>query len=204
MKTITKGSGITAYMVEQTETAEELKAALRALSKRPSDGFALDDDVESWARRTLDGATPQAIAAEHSREWYAESILRWLNYTRAEIARGDAAQAAARALRLGDLLAEARIKFRWEKAALTGQKFIAGRKSGTGGPIRKAIARLLKKNQAMKNLELWETLSDNPPRGWQFNDNHVGKYIEGPKGGDSMNYARFCNIASEEKRKLRG
>ena len=39
-----------------------------------------------------------------------------------------------------------------------GRRFLGGRKQGTVGPIRKAIARLLKKTPRMKNTELWRCL----------------------------------------------
>lgn len=84
-----------------------------------------------------------------------------------------------------------------------GRKFVAGRKPNTGGPIRKAIARLLKR-QRMSNSTLWDALASRPPRGWTFLDNRQGKYCEGPKAGEGMNYARFCNVASEERGKLKG
>ena len=84
----------------------------------------------------------------------------------------------------------------------TGKKFTAGRKPNSGGPIRKAIAKLLKKDPAAKNPVLWKALSDAPPRGWTFFDNRVGKYCEGP-GSASMNYGRFCNVTSEERGKLK-
>jgi hypothetical protein len=84
-----------------------------------------------------------------------------------------------------------------------GEKFSKGRKLGTGGPIRKAIARLLKKNPLLKNVELWNMLASRPPRGWQFYDRpKIGRYIEGPKGGDGMSYARMRTVAAEERRKL--
>lgn len=80
--------------------------------------------------------------------------------------------------------------------AHVGKKF---KPKGRGmGPIRKAIARLLKRNPGMKNAALWEALSANPPRDWEIRDNNLGKYIEGPKAAN-MNYARFCNVAAEER-----
>lgn len=69
--------------------------------------------------------------------------------------------------------------------ALDALRFKQGRKPGTGGPIRKAIARLLKK-KPLKNAEIWQALSLNPPRGWQFLENRLGKYIEGPRAEDGM------------------
>jgi hypothetical protein len=85
--------------------------------------------------------------------------------------------------------------------AMQGQKFSAGRKSGTGGPIRRAIAALLKKNPTMRPRELWATLSKRPPHGWTFCDNRLGRYIEGPKA-QSMSYGRFSNVCKEERDKL--
>ena len=89
-------------------------------------------------------------------------------------------------------------------AVATGKKFTQGRKQDTGSAIRKAIAKALKKNPALKNAELWNGLSLKPPKGWEFFDNGLGKYTErlkAPIRGQS--YARFCNVASEERKKLK-
>lgn len=83
--------------------------------------------------------------------------------------------------------------------AASGMKFSMGRKVGTTSPIRKAIARLLKKHPDMKNPELWSAIADKPPKGWTAYDNSVGKYIEGPKAADGMAYARFCNVCADER-----
>jgi hypothetical protein len=82
-----------------------------------------------------------------------------------------------------------------------GIKFTEGRKSNTGGPIRKAIARLLKRNHDLKNPEIWAFLKSKPPKGWDFLENSAGKYIEGPKM-KNMNYQRFCNVCGEERKKI--
>lgn len=84
-----------------------------------------------------------------------------------------------------------------------GQVFREGRKPGTGSPIRKEVARLLKKNPAMKNPELWEAVKAKPPRGWQVFENSAGKYIEGPKMAN-MAYGRFCTVCGEERKKAKG
>jgi hypothetical protein len=89
------------------------------------------------------------------------------------------------------------------KDAKHGAKFSKGRKANTSGPIRKAIQRLLKKSQALKNSELWEAIANRPPKGWEPFNNSMGRYMEGPKAGEGMSYARFCNVASEERRKLK-
>lgn len=81
-----------------------------------------------------------------------------------------------------------------------GLKFRSGRKLGTTGPIRKAIARELQKHPDMKNAQLWKALAAKPPKGWTFFDNHLGKYIEGPKGGQEMSYRTFLNAAALERR----
>lgn len=89
-------------------------------------------------------------------------------------------------------------------AAITikGEKFDRG---GRGpGPIRKWIARELKKNPSMKNAALWATFKEKPLRGWTVMENRQGKYLEGPKIGDKMTYGRFSNVAKEERDKLTG
>ncbi|HEV8647797.1 MAG TPA: hypothetical protein VGR01_19760 [Burkholderiales bacterium] len=85
--------------------------------------------------------------------------------------------------------------------AVRGEKFTPGREPGSYGPIRQAMARLLTKNPGMKNSDLWNALAGNPPRGWTFQENRVGKYIEGPTAGEGMDLPRFRNIAWEERRK---
>lgn len=71
-------------------------------------------------------------------------------------------------------------------------------KARKGGPIRVAIAKQLKKNTSLKNPELFRIIASKPPKGWTFYDNSVGRYIEGP-GNKNMDYARFCNVCSEER-----
>jgi hypothetical protein len=90
-----------------------------------------------------------------------------------------------------------------QKLALRGRKFELGRKPGSAGPIRRAIVRALKCDPSLKPRDLWAMLADAPPRGWTFRENRVGKYIEGPKGGQGMSYARFQNVAKEERDKLK-
>lgn len=70
-----------------------------------------------------------------------------------------------------------------------------------GGPIRRAIARELKKNRGLKNRELWDILAAKPPNGWEACDNPRGKYFAGPKG-KNMGYPRFSAVCLEERKKL--
>jgi hypothetical protein len=84
-----------------------------------------------------------------------------------------------------------------------GQRFKDGRKPGSSGPVRKAIAKFLAKNQAMKNPELWEAIKNKPPKGWQAYENaRFGKYFEGPAGA-KMEYGRFCTVCGEERKKVK-
>lgn len=88
-------------------------------------------------------------------------------------------------------------------AAKAGVKFLRGRKPNTHGPIRKSIARLLMKSSSMKNPELWAAIAAKPPRGWQAFENLHGKYFEGPQPDKNMSYSRFCNVAGEERKRLK-
>ena len=58
-----------------------------------------------------------------------------------------------------------------------------GRKPGTTGPIRKAIAKLLKRNGEMKMRNLASN-SEQPPKGWQVCDNvRWGNTLKGRAAG---------------------
>jgi hypothetical protein len=84
------------------------------------------------------------------------------------------------------------------KQAMQGQAFLDGRKPGTGGPVRKAIRRLLAKDPTMKNAQLWSAIEAKLPKGWEALDNKQGRYLEGPMAAN-MGYRRFCNVAAEER-----
>lgn len=104
---------------------------------------------------------------------------------------------------LADFLRETIFKG-WHPIALHGTKMRMGRKVGTPGVIRKAIAKLLNKNPTMKNADIWAALTNKPPKGYAFHDNRQGKYIEDAHGQTVMAFARFRNVASEERHKLKG
>jgi len=130
----------------------------------------------------------------------AERELHRLTMEQARAVEANDAKAAARtSFKLRKKLDEYNLH-RFSKTFKLGQKFAAGRKPGSVGPIRKAMARLLRRNPSMKNLELWNALRDKPPRGWKLYDNREDKYIVGPKPSDGMSWERFCNIASEERK----
>ena len=87
--------------------------------------------------------------------------------------------------------------------AAFGRPFKKGRKANTVSPIRRAIRRALKANPTLKNAQLWAQIGKAPPKGYTFQDNRLGKYIEGPSAGSDMSYARFRNVASEERKALK-
>lgn len=86
--------------------------------------------------------------------------------------------------------------------ARLGKRFKQGRKKGSAGPVRKAIARRLRKNPLAKNPEIWEALRKAPPRGWQFFENRQGQYIEHQDGYTGRHH--FNTICGEERKKIRG
>lgn len=86
--------------------------------------------------------------------------------------------------------------------ALVGRKFQKGRKKGSAGPIRKRIEKELAIDQTLKPRQLWEKIKAKPPNGWEFFDNSLGRYAEGPHQ-QNMSYARFCNVCSEERSALK-
>jgi formate dehydrogenase assembly factor FdhD len=78
-----------------------------------------------------------------------------------------------------------------------------GRKIKVGSVIRTAIAKLLQKDQTLKNPALWSAVASKPPRGWSAFDNNLGKYLEGKTAEDHMAYARFCTVCGEERKKIK-
>jgi hypothetical protein len=83
-----------------------------------------------------------------------------------------------------------------------GKKFVA-KKPGASGPVRKAIARVLKKNAKLTAEKVWQCLKDDPPRGLEFYGSGAARHIW-RKGRRDTGWRRFQNIVSEEKVKLRG
>lgn len=85
--------------------------------------------------------------------------------------------------------------------AVKGEKFTPG---GRGpSPIRKRIEKVLAKDPSIKPRQVWDKIKSKPPAGWEFFDNSAGRYIEGPKGGQGMGYARFSEVCKEVRDKLK-
>jgi len=93
---------------------------------------------------------------------------------------------------------------RLEPLAHKGAKFI-GKQPDSLGPLAKAIRDHLKKSADSSAEQVWSALSEKPPKGLKFNDNHVGKYVEYDKrtGAGNLkntNYRRFANTVSEQRK----
>ena len=71
------------------------------------------------------------------------------------------------------------------------------------GPVRKAIRDLLDANPGMKTTAIWSAIKAHPPRGHTVMENRIGKYIEGLNPGENMDYKRFSNVCSEERKAVR-
>jgi hypothetical protein len=123
----------------------------------------------------------QAIAAWRSGN--EELSVAWLNYLHVLV------QSRRQGLELRPL-------------AQKGVKFIKGRKKGTIGPWRKAIAKMLAGDPAMKNAEMWAALQRKPPKGWTFiESNRLGDRFEGPGAGQEFKHSTFLTSASEERKR---
>jgi len=88
-------------------------------------------------------------------------------------------------------------------AAATGRKFHKGRKVGAVSPVRKRVAQILKNSPSATATEVWTAAARQPPKGYQFFENTLGRYIEGPEVGDNMGWSRFQNVVSEERKKVK-
>ncbi|WP_430226823.1 hypothetical protein [Paraburkholderia tropica] len=85
-----------------------------------------------------------------------------------------------------------------------GDVFKGGRKQGAVSPVRKAVRRELARDPKASTATLWQRISANPPKGWEFRDSaRVGRYAEGPRGGQNMNFRTFANAASAERKLLK-
>ncbi len=164
--------------------APSIERAKRTIQKLINDGFPSEGISQRVAEAEKDELTFPGIVADPSA--FAQSIYE-LAHLRYAISLGK-----SKGLRV--LAGE---------QAEHGQRFKDGRKPGSGGAIRKAIAKLLTKNHALKNPELWEAVKRNPPRGWQVYENaRLGKYLEGPNM-KCMGYPRFCTVCGEERKKVK-
>ena len=213
-----KGVGMTAEEITYADTPEEIKEAHRAMVEAwrvAGNSFEIEiAPIEEWACRQLTAFGFKDLAALREKDLplgdslgdraldYAAQVLRYIGIVRNAISDNNAQEAARFGVEIGLLFAKIQDTLEWEKFALRGKKFAGGRKPGSGGPIRKAIARLLKKNHEIKNPQLWAEVKSKPPSGWTACDNRVGKYLEGPHAKDTMTQRRFFNVCGEERKRL--
>lgn len=85
--------------------------------------------------------------------------------------------------------------------AIVGQKFIAGRKVGTVGPVRKWVRKYMAKHPTATADQVWRALKMRPPRGIKVEDPFAlsARRIEHAEG--STSYRQFRNIVSAERPK---
>jgi hypothetical protein len=151
------------------------------------------------------------LPIDHIPDEFAERVRQYVLTQEAETAKNAAIEKALHKAASGDFESAGRFLREYLKCGAVslkyipiGVKFTRGRKKNTGSPIRKAIAKLLKANPAMRNPELWEAIKIKPPKGWVVYESvKLGKYIEGPKL-ENISHRRFCNICGEERKKITG
>lgn len=149
-------------------------------------------------------------ATEHAGEkrWAAQVSRLWELTTTAEAARrAEHLVAEAEQERLATIEAE-RIADELRPAAAKGEAFTS---KGRGkGAVKKAIRALLGRDVEMKNADIWiglkalaEGKTKSPIKGYMFQDNHAGRYIEDPKGHNVMDFKSFQTRVSEVRRELK-
>ena len=83
--------------------------------------------------------------------------------------------------------------------ASLGKKF-QGKGKGKS-PLRKKIEQHIKKNPDAKNLGIWDALKAKPPKGWVFQDNRQGIYVE--IDNQNLNYKSFQSLVSKVRNELK-
>lgn len=166
--------------------APSIERARRTVQKLINDGFSSEGISQRVAEAEKGRLTVPGIVTDPSA--FAQSVYE-LAHLRYAISLGKSKGLRALA---GD-------------QAEHGQLFKDGRKPGSGGPIRKAIAKLLAKAPTMRNPDLWEAIKNKPPKGWQaYESARLGKYLEGPTTKKEMGYGRFCTVCGQERKKVKG
>lgn len=169
--------------------APSIERARRTVQKLINDGFSSEGICQRVAEAEKDNLTFPGIVTDPGA--FAQSVYE-LAHLRYAISLGK-----SKGLRVlaGD-------------QAEHGQRFKDGRKPGSGGPIRKAIAKLLAKNPTMKNPDLWGAIKKKPPKGWSAEEPRYFNFepeLLGPNPEtDHMSYRRFCTVCGEERRKVKG
>lgn len=174
-------------LIDQTPNwvpAPAIDRTKRTIQKLINDGFSENEILQRVLEAERDGLTFPGIVPDPTA--FSQSIYE-LAHLKHAISLGESMGLRALA---GD-------------QAELGQRFKNGRKPGSGGPIRKAIMKILAKSPEIKNPEIWEAIKKNPPKFWQAYENaKLGKYFEGPTAKEKMEYKRFCTVCGEERKKL--
>lgn len=136
-KRVKRGTGITeresialdmqtpADMEPLYDAADRMEARL---GREPDAYDWIAGGIEEWATEVL-ASEPSDTGADTPHD-YACRIMTSIGRTRYLIEKGDAAKAAHEAVRLGEMMAEIRIKGLWELHALRGRKTHDGARKG--------------------------------------------------------------------------
>jgi hypothetical protein len=90
-----------------------------------------------------------------------------------------------------------------------GEKMSRGRKSGTVNPIVKLIANQLKRNPDASAAKIWDVIQKMDPPGMTLVNGRNERYIEyfdkkGKRTRPDTGYKRFCNLVSDQRKRLQG
>ncbi len=159
---ISRRSMLSVDLTHPEVTAEDLERVI------PSGNYTFEGRVagaEKWAQETIKAQGPPTDGAEErvSPRWYADEILYELRLVRLLIDRGEAAQAAHRALELGMLVQE------WHDVILHNPKILKWERwEGSGGiggsrakkirPIVLWLRDLIKRYPDGSQIAYWNTL----------------------------------------------
>lgn len=148
-------------------TPKAMLAYLRSIKNNANDPWGGYADVIAFARERLEQVKAAAppifddlegynsfFVERHSEGWYVESVVIEANIAEKAVAQGRPWEAVACAMRIGELLTEARMKRLWEPAALTGLK----QRNKLDEQRAKAIE--AKQTEAEKNRTLWQAEAD--------------------------------------------
>lgn len=227
MKKITRGTGITARDINVFENQEEQKADAYAF-------IEFFSKHENWFERIVSGIEPHVlhvtadfdsdstIVEDDSEMDFALRIRSLIRTIRSAISKNDIDETARWSLQLGEVFAEVRIKYGWEKYALSGKRHSEsqsekGKKSAKlrwSGDDRKALAdiviKLAKRKDAIGDYEppselwtlLYSQLEDNELNPSEHKGDKITEYFY--TYGQHMKkitYRNFCKQIERARQK---
>jgi hypothetical protein len=199
------GSGITKYRdrAPRYTTAEYARAIRELAAGRHFEWHLETANWERLAREIVAASTPQEIEQDQTPGNYASRILRHLKTARRSVKRGDADLAAAHAIAVGWLLAEARIKFAHEVDALFGEKFTRRHKRGPSRLYRGAVSILKRDGLDRSALEVLRALKNDARVVLEFDEKAV-RWTDSHGAVRVTRRKKFETQLSHHRARLRG